>query len=114
MEEGLATFLGTKENREEYLPMMQKLANDFNERAIYTLENILNDQVAWNGYQVAYPAGALICEVIYELKGDVGLNKLARGKANGYDEIMHLTQDILQLDENQLKQIIEKKLTAFK
>lgn len=114
IEEGLATFLGTKENREEYLSMMQKLANDFNERATYTLENILNDQVAWNGYQVAYPAGALICEVIHELKGDVGLNQLARGKANGYDEIMHLTQDILQLDENKLKQIIEKKLTAFK
>ncbi len=114
IEEGLATFLGTKEDMDEYLSMMQKLAKDFNEKESFTLENILNNQTEWNGYPVAYPGGALICEVIHELKGDMGINKLARGKTNGYDEIISLTQDILQRDENDVIQLIEKKLKEFK
>lgn len=113
IEEGLATFLGTKADMAEYSSMMQKLAKDFNKKESFTLENILNNQTAWNGYPVAYPGGALVCEVIHELKGDVGISKLARGKANGYDEIMRLTQGILQLDENDVIQLIEKKIKEF-
>lgn len=113
IEEGLATFLGTKEDMVEYSSMMQKLAKDFNKKKSFTLENILNNQAMWNGYPVAYPGGALICEVIHELKGEIGINKLARGKTNGYDEIISLTQDILQLDENEVIQLIEKKIKEF-
>lgn len=113
IEEGLATFLGTKVDMAEYLSVMQKLAKDFNKKESFTLENVLNNQTTWNGYPVAYPGGALICEVVHELKGDMGINKLARGKANGYDEIMRLTQDILQLDEKDVIQLIEKKLKEF-
>jgi hypothetical protein len=114
IEEGLATFLGTKENLEEYSSMMQKLAEDYNRRASYSLENILNNTVQWNGYPVAYPGGALICEVIYELKGDEGINKLVSGRTDGYEEIIRLTQNILQLEQNEVIQLIEKKLMEFK
>ena len=114
IEEGLATFLGTKEDLDEYLSMMQKLAEDYNKRASYSLENILNNTVQWNGYPVAYPGGALICEVIYELKGDEGINKLVSGRTNSYEEIISLTQNILQLEQIETIQIIEKKLMEFK
>ena len=113
IEEGLATFLGTKEKLDEYSSMMQKLAQDFNRRASYSLENILNNQTEWNGYPVAYPGGALICEVIHEINGDEGINDLARGKTNNYDEIMSLTKNILQLTEVDVIHLIEKKIKEY-
>ncbi|MFN8279738.1 MAG: hypothetical protein U0V49_05595 [Saprospiraceae bacterium] len=113
IEEGLASFLGTREELTEYLVMMKKLAKDFNRRNSYNLQNILNNQTDWNGYPVAYPGGALLCEVIHERKGDMGINKLARGKTKGYEEIIWLTQDILQLDQNNILRLIENKIKEF-
>jgi len=113
IEEGLATFLGTKENLDEYLSRMRKLANDFNKKESYSLQNILNNQTKWNGYQTAYPGGALICEVIYEQKGEVGINELAQGKTKGYDEIISLTKNIIKMTETEVLQLIEQKLKEF-
>ncbi len=113
IEEGLATFLGTKEDLNEYFSIMQKLAKDYNIKASYSLENILNNQTEWNGYPVAYPAGALICEVIHEIKGDEGISKLIKGKTKGYDEIISLTKDILQLNESEVIKLLEKKIKEF-
>lgn len=113
IEEGIATFLGTKENKREYSAIMQKLARDFNQKESYTLENILNNQVNWNGYPVAYPAGALVCELIYELKGDNGINQLARGRTNDYNEIMSLLQDILALSHHEIVALIAIKIKEF-
>lgn len=114
IEEGLATFLGTKEDVEEYLPMIQNLAKDYNKRESFTLENILNNQTAWNGYPVAYPGGALICEVIHASKGDEGINQLARGKTNNYDEIISLVGTILEADKEEVIQSIKQKIREFK
>lgn len=114
IEEGLATFLGTKEDLNEYLSMMQKLAKDYKKMESYSLENVLNNTVQWNGYPVAYPGGALICEVVHELKGDEGINELARGRTNSYEAIISLTQNILQLEQKEVIQIIEKKIMEFK
>jgi hypothetical protein len=113
IDEGLATFLGTKEDSDEYFSVMNRLANDFNKRATYSLENLLNNQAAWNGYPTDYPAGALVCEVIYELKGDEGINRLVRGKTNNYDEIMGLIESILQLEEAEVVRLIEEKIKEF-
>jgi hypothetical protein len=114
VEEGLATFLGTKVNVDEYFSTMQELANDFKKRESYSLENILNNQVDWNGYPVAYPGGALICEVIYEKEGDEGIRKLALGRTNGYEEIINLSKDILQVNEDDVVRLIESKIKEFK
>ena len=113
MEEGLATFLGTKEDLDEYLPMMQKLARDYQTIASYSIKNILNNETEWNGYPVAYPGGALICEVINEIKGDAGINKLIAGDTRSYEEIMSLTADVLQMKEHEVIQLIEKKLKEY-
>jgi len=114
IEEGLATFLGTKEDKKEYHAIMKKLADDFNKTPSYSLENILNNQVEWNGYPVAYPAGALICEVINGQQGDKGINQLIRGKSNNYKEIMSLALKILNTDEKELVSLIEQKLEAYR
>lgn len=114
IEEGLATFLGTKEDAEEYLTMMRKLALDYEKNESYSLENILNNTTPWNGYPSAYPGGALICEVIHEAKGDDGINKLIRGKTKTYNEIIHLASSILQLEEAVVSQLIGKKIVEFK
>jgi hypothetical protein len=113
IEEGLATFLGTKEDSNEYLPLMQKLAKDYKRRKSYSLENILNNTTEWNGYPSAYPGGALICEVIHEVSGDEGLNQLVRGNTKTYSEIIGLTSRVLQLKEYDVIQLIEKKLKEF-
>lgn len=113
IEEGLATFLGTKEDSNEYLTMMRKLANDYKSGESYSLENILNNMTQWNGYPSAYPGGALICEVIHETGGDKGINQLVRGNTKTYSEIISLTGSILQLKEADVIQLIEKKITEF-
>lgn len=113
IEEGLATFLGTKEDSNEYLTMMRKLANDYKSGESYSLENILNNTTQWNGYPSAYPGGALICEVIHETSGDKGINQLVRGNTKTYSEIISLTGSILQLKEADVIQLIEKKITEF-
>ncbi len=113
IEEGLATFLGTKENSDEYLTMMQKLANDYERRESYSLENILNNATQWNGYPSAYPGGALICEVIFETKGDEGINQLVKGNTKKYSEIMSLTGSILQLKKADVIQLLKKKISEF-
>jgi hypothetical protein len=113
IEEGVATFLGTKEDLSKYLSVMKKLANDYNNVETYSLKNVLNNQTKWNSYPVAYPGGALICEVIHEKKGDEGINKLIRGKTNNYDEIMELTMNILNVDKNELIRSIEKKIREY-
>jgi len=114
IEEGLATFLGTKEDLKEYLPILKKLANDFNLKKSFTLENILNNQTVWNGYPSAYPGGALICEVIHEKKGDEGIRKLIKGKTNNYDEILNLTMNILKIEKQEVIRLIEKKMKQYK
>lgn len=113
IEEGLATFLGTKEDVNEYRAMMQKLAKDYKKRESYSLENILNNTTEWNGYQSAYPGGALICEVIHEANGDKGLNQLMRGNTNSYSEIISLTGRILQLKKTDVIQLIDEKIKEF-
>ena len=113
IEEGLATFLGTKEDSHEYLTVMQKLAKDYKRRKSYSLENILNNTTEWNGYPSAYPGGALICEVIHEISGDEGLNELVRGNTKTYNEIISLTGRILELKEADVIQLIEKKIKEF-
>ena len=113
IEEGLATFLGTKEDSNEYLTVMQKLAKDYKRRESYSLENILNNTTKWNGYPSAYPGGALICEVIHEASGDEGLNQLVRGNTKTYSEIISLTGRVLQLNEAEAIQLIEKKIEEF-
>ena len=114
IEEGLATFLGTIEDLDKYLTMMQKLAEDYDRRESYSLENILNNTTQWNGYPSAYPGGALICEVIHEISGDEGINKLVRGNTKNYNEIISIMGSILQLKKADVIQLINKKIKEFK
>lgn len=53
---------------------MHKLARDYSRRLSDSLENILSNTTRWIGYPSAYPGGALICEVVHEMKGDEGLH----------------------------------------
>ena len=73
---------------------MQKLAEDYDRRESYSLENVLNNTTQWNGYPSAYPGGALICEVIHEISGDEGINKLVRGNTKNYNEIISIMGSI--------------------
>ena len=113
IEEGLATFLGTKENLHEYKQIMHKLAKDFNKRESYSLKNILNNRTKWNGYPTAYSGGALICEVIYSRKGEAGINEFARGKTGDYDEIIDLTKNIMEMSEAEVVELIDHKIKQF-
>jgi hypothetical protein len=114
IEEGLATFLGTKEDLREYLINMNKLANDFNVKKSFALENILNNKTEWNGYPSAYPGGALICEVIHEKKGDEGIRKLIKGNTNNFNEIINLTMNILKIKKHEVIRLIERKIKQYK
>ena len=114
IEEGLATFLGTKEDLPDYLVNMKMLAQDYNVTPSFTLENILNNTTDWNGYPAAYPGGALVCEIIHEQKGDAGLCKLIAGHTNNYQEIMALMGDVLELEMDKVIELVGERLEGFK
>ena len=66
IEEGLATFLGTRQDIGEYENGLSKLAHDLktNSEKI-NFESVISQKVPFNGYQTAYPAGAAICELVF-------------------------------------------------
>lgn len=104
IEEGLAEYLGTKEDKTEYGNLMNKLATDLktNSEKI-NFEATVSQSVRFNGYQTAYPAGAGICELVYELNGDEGLKQLMQSDTKDYSGIINTVCSITKLTESELK-----------
>lgn len=98
IEEGLATFLGTKESEKEYAELLNKLATDLTTNSErFNFKSIISQSVRFNGYQTAYSAGAAICELVYEKRGDEGLTELFMAKTRSYDEILAAVCSITNL-----------------
>jgi len=104
IEEGAATFLGTKENKDEYVNLMHKLANDLetNPEKI-NFKSVVSQTVSFNGYQTAYPAGAAICELVYNLQGDEGLKQLLLANTIGFESLIQTVCSITGLNEQALE-----------
>lgn len=104
IEEGLATYLGTKQDLKEYEELMNKLATDLNvKREKINFKSVISQTVRFNGYQTAYPAGAGICELIDEKKGDEGLIELLKADTETYQEIINIVSSITNLTEKEIE-----------
>lgn len=115
IEEGLASFLGTKQSKEEYEVLMSKLAKDLNENlGKINFKSVISQSVRFNGYQTAYPAGAGICELVYAKSGDKGLIDLLNSDTSTFDEIISTVHSITNLSEREIEaewnKIMEKYL----
>jgi len=98
IEEGLAVFLGTKENFLEYENMRLELANDLeNNKVKINFKSVVSQGISFNGYQTAYPAGAAICELVYNKTGDKGLLQLINANTENYEEIVNVLIKITNL-----------------
>lgn len=114
IEEGLAVFLGTKESKTEYQKLMKSLASDLNSQPDkINFESVLTQKISFNGYQTAYPAGAAICEIIYQLKGDEGLLKLMLTNTQNYQELLRNILRITKLSETEFKLKWKMKLKSY-
>ncbi|MBW6483671.1 MAG: hypothetical protein K0B10_11505 [Vicingaceae bacterium] len=100
IDEGLAVFLGTKENLDEYNGIIKKLSADLKAEKI-NFESVVSQKIRFNGYQTAYPAGAVICEIIYKHKGTDGIKQLIAEDTSNYNNIINTITKItdLQLEE---------------
>lgn len=104
IEEGIATYLGTKQNKEEYEARMNKLATDLTGSAeLINFESVLSQTVRFNGYQTAYPAGAGICELVFEMRGDQGLSDLLSADTQTFDGIVNAVCLITNLTEGEVE-----------
>lgn len=104
VEEGLAQFLGTKENKEEYESLMTKLAIDLEERSeTINFKSVISQSERFNGYQTAYPAGAAICEIVYGHSGDQGLLQLLMADTMEYKNLVTTICLITKLSEQELE-----------
>ena len=104
IEEGLAEFLGTKEDPEAYRNRMNKLATDLKHNSEkINFKSVVSQSMTFNGYQTAYPAGAGICELVYKLNGDNGLKQLMHANTIGYTDIVKTVCAITNLTESQLE-----------
>ena len=104
IEEGAATFLGTKENKDEYTSLLLKLATDLktNPEKI-NFKSVVSQTVRFNGYQTAYPAGAAICELVYKLQGDEGLKLLLLANTTHFESLIQTVCSITGLTEQELE-----------
>ena len=89
------------------------MADDYDKTASYSLENILNNDVEWNGYPVAYPAGAIVCEIVSERKGDAGIIELINGPSRNHREIVNLVSGILNVSEQEFEKIWNGKMRGY-
>jgi len=104
VEEGLATFLGTKNDQSEYEALMKKLAKDLDENSKkVNFKSVISQTLRFNGYQTAYPAGAGICELIYNYSGDKGLIELLKADTETYHEIIDVVSEITKLSEQEIE-----------
>jgi hypothetical protein len=104
IEEGLAVFLGTKEDSQEYETLLSKLATDIKSNPEkFNFESVLSQTVLFNGYQTAYPAGAVICELIYNLSGDNGIKQLLLIDTKDFDSMINSVCSITNLSELELE-----------
>ncbi|MFZ6052566.1 hypothetical protein [Halocola ammonii] len=105
IEEGLATFLGTRQDPMEYEQLMKKLATDLREAPDkVNFKSVLSQSVSSNGYQTAYPAGAAICELVYEKSGDEGLIQLMKADTTTYKDIIKAVSSITELSEEEIEE----------
>lgn len=112
IEEGLAVYLGTREDSVAYHLLMSKLANDIESKKEANFDLILSQKVKYLGYPTAYPAGAALCEMAYQAKGDEGLRLLMHLNTLNYDDLISAMQTITLLSKDQL--LIEWKNTLLK
>ena len=105
IEEGLAEFLGSKIEIDGYNELMKKLAQDIENNEKINFKSVVSRKIRYNGYQIAYPAGAAICELIYSEKGDKGLLQLMLANTSNYENILLTIREITNLSE---KEIIKK------
>lgn len=98
--EGLAVFLGTKKNSVEYNSLIAKLSNDVTLKKV-NFESVVSQKIRFTNYQTAYPAGAVICEIIYKHKGADGIKQLISEDTSNYNNIIKAITKItgLQLEE---------------
>lgn len=105
IEEGLATYLGTRENKKAYEFLMSRLAEDLLQSAEINFDAIFDLKVRYNGYQIAYPAGAAICEIVYKHKKDEGLKELINGNSSNKESLLQLLTTLLSMNKDEIIQL---------
>jgi len=102
IEEGLAEFLGSKIEDNNYYELIKKLAQDVEKNEKINFKTVVSQTIRFNGYQTAYPAGAVICELVYSEKGDNGLLKLMLSDTSDYETILTSIKEITDLTEESI------------
>lgn len=115
IDEGLAVFLGTKEDNDKYSKDLSELAVDLEKNSEkINFDSLISQKVRFNGYQTAYPAGAALCELVYMLKGDDGLIKLMKSNTIDFENIIISMSEITNLNRNQIKSEWTKILKKYR
>lgn len=114
IDEGLAVFLGTKENESQYREDLSKLASDLaNDSEKINFESVMSQKVRFNGYQTAYPAGAALCELVHSKKGDQGLINLIHSDTSDTEKIIKSISKITGLDRKEIESEWTKILNSY-
>ncbi len=115
IEEGIAAFLGTKQDSGEYNNLMAFLSTDLQlSPKKINFQSVVSQSIRFHGYQTAYPAGAAICEVIHQLKGDEGLKQLLLADTSSYEKLVSAVCSITELNSNELEKKWLEVLKGFK
>lgn len=114
IDEGLAVFLGTKEDEAQYREDLSKLTSDLaNDLEKINFESVVSQTVRFNGYQTAYPAGAALCELVYSKKGDQGLINLIHSDTSNMENIIKSISKITGLNRKEIESEWTKVLNNY-
>ena len=92
---------------------MKLLSDDVINDSSTNFHSIFDHNNPYKGYQVAYPAGAALCELVFELKGEKGLNVLINGNTSTKKELTVLLTESLDLTEQEIETKWNLILTKF-
>lgn len=113
IEEGCAEFLGSRiQYPKKYNQEMSKLATDIENDSTYTIKNLItmNPNVSWNGYNYRYYFGAILCKMVYDKTGVVGLKKLMFSNTKVPEKLIKTLDEVLEVKS---KRILFKRIKQY-
>jgi hypothetical protein len=113
--EGFAVWLGdSKADSVKYNKSLSVFANDFCVSDTIDFKTVLNKKLPWNYYNPDYPAGAILCIIVYDRKGVKGINALLSSDTKTNENFIKELENILEVNETEFLRIFRDEVLKWR
>ena len=113
--EGNAEWLGTSvSDSAKYKKSLTVFANDFCASDTINFNTVLNRNMSWNYYDPYYPAGAILCIMVYNRKGVSGIKTLLTSDTKTNADLLKVLESILEVNETDFLRIYREEVLKWR